>query len=155
MSDILKNSSSRVRLSKARKMAEEANKNHSHSLFDWRYFRTSLKTQCGLSQGFNTNGSGKREPVWVCFNESDIPAISVDFADEVDSSIKHTGWFADEYQDQGTIRGVVCRLEGRRWLAGWYWSDNGEYCIYQTIFDDAIDAASAADSLAEDYADIC
>lgn len=76
------------------------------------------------------------------------------FADDVVANIRHKGWYSDT--DCGaTVRGIVARLPHGRFIAGYYWSDNGERVYYPESFDDATDAAHAADSRAERYAEIC
>lgn len=75
------------------------------------------------------------------------------WADDIDSSIEHTGWWCDDYQDQ-KIRGIVFSLaHGRGWLAGWSMGEGmcGEIEYY--IYADAESAALAADSIAESMAE--
>lgn len=62
----------------------------------------------------------------------------------------HTGWFTDPFGDGGTCYGKVAYLGHGRWLAGYEFSDNdcGAYHL-DTFYDSELDAARAADSLAE------
>jgi hypothetical protein len=157
MTDILKKSNSRQRLAAARQAAQKVNESNKTAVYTWRNMRQKVTgDDFYFGPGLNTDSYGRKTPIWYCFNEESIPAVSVQFADEVYSGIKHCGWFADDDQMRGTIRGVVCRLEGKRWIVGYYWSDNGEYVIRQDeIFTDIEDAAIAADRFAEDYAEVC
>lgn len=76
------------------------------------------------------------------------------FCDEVEGShITHRGWWADDFQDT-KIRGLVFRLpKGRGFLAGWTMGEGMASAIEGEVYDDEIDAARAADDLAERVAD--
>lgn len=75
------------------------------------------------------------------------------YCDEVATSIRHTGWFADEYQDD-KFRGLVFRLpRGRGFLAGWTMGEGMSSAVDGCIYDDELSAALAADSMAEKAAD--
>jgi len=64
--------------------------------------------------------------------------------------IDHTGWFCDEYGDGGKIRGIVVALPHGRFLAGWSMGEGMSSTVDASpIFSSAIDAAHAADSMAE------
>jgi hypothetical protein len=67
-------------------------------------------------------------------------------------SLRHTGWFCDEYQDQ-KIRGIVVRLPHGRFLAGWSMGRNMASSIDADVYTCERDAAYAADGLAETAAD--
>ena len=91
---------------------------------------------------------------WAAFTPT--PAVAyADFdgfahCDEVCRSIRHTGWFADAFQDQ-TYRGVILKL-GARFVAGYVASDgdgDGQVWDRSTVYGDATSAALAADSLAQ------
>lgn len=72
-----------------------------------------------------------------------------DEVEGVQRSIDHTGWFCDDYQDQN-IRGVVFRLPHRRgFLAGWSMGESMASSIDFHVYSDEMDAALAADSMAE------
>ena len=76
------------------------------------------------------------------------------WADDVSGSrIKHTGWFCDGYHDE-KIRGLVMRLPKRRgFLAGWSMGEGMASSVeYSPIFDNEIEAAHYADSIAESAA---
>ena len=66
--------------------------------------------------------------------------------------INHTGWWTDEYCDS-KIRGIVVRLPHGRFLAGWSMGEGMASSIDPDVYDDIIEAARAADSIAEDAAD--
>lgn len=149
MTDILAKSSTRARLQNAKAAAVKLHN-------DWREMRQKISgANCDLGRGYNTE-HGRQIPVICCFSKSSIPAYSVEYADDAYKGIKHTGWFADDDMIQGTIRGIVCRIDGRKWLIGYYWSDNGEYVVrVDTVYSDIEAAAIAADRFAENYAEIC
>lgn len=149
MSDILAKTTARARLQNAKEAAVKIHK-------DWREMRQKISGANGdFGRGYNPE-HGRKIPVISCFSKSSVPAHSVEYADEAYKGIEHTGWFADEDMIQGTIRGIVCRVDGRKWLIGYYWSDNGEYVIRaDVVYQDLEDAAIAADRFAENYAEIC
>jgi hypothetical protein len=66
--------------------------------------------------------------------------------------LNHTGWFADNFQDQ-TIFGIVIFLPHGRFLAGWSMGEGRASSYDGEIYTDAEEAARAADSLAEDAAE--
>lgn len=89
------------------------------------------------------------------FDENSIPVRRVRFADAV-TRISHKGWYVDceGNGDRGVIRGIVASLSHGRFIAGWHWSDNGEYSLdTNEVFSNDDDAAKAADNAAERIAD--
>jgi hypothetical protein len=76
----------------------------------------------------------------------------VGFADEI-VSLRHKGWFADEFQDS-IYRGIVYRLPHGRFVYG-YADPNNDDCalIENTFATDEKDAARWADSVAEHFAE--
>jgi hypothetical protein len=76
------------------------------------------------------------------------------WCDEVHGAyIDHRGWFADDYQDT-KYRGIVFRLpHGRGFLAGYSMGENMLSSVDFYVYRDAVDAAYAADALAEQAAD--
>ena len=68
------------------------------------------------------------------------------------ASIDHTGWWTDDYCDS-KIRGIVVRLPHGRFLAGWSMGEGMASSLDPDVYDDIIDAARAADSIAEAAAD--
>ena len=76
------------------------------------------------------------------------------WCDDVDgASIRHTGWFCDEYGDGDKIRGIVILLPHGRYMAGWSMGKGMASTIEPGVFDDIVDAARVADSIAENAAD--
>ena len=106
-----------------------------------------LRKCCGPYQ-FRIDADQPTRPSYL---DSDFfPGLRWKYADEVSRSIRHTGWFCDEYGDD-TIRGLVLRLpKGRGFLAGW---TMGEHMATEIdvswIHDDEVEAARAADDMAE------
>ena len=86
--------------------------------------------------------------------ESDgMPGLRWQWADEVDSSIHHTGWFCDDFGDS-KIRGIVMTLPHRRgFIAGWSMGENMASGIEYMVYEDAETAAQVADSIAENMAE--
>jgi hypothetical protein len=83
-----------------------------------------------------------------------MPGLRWDWCDEIsESSIHHTGWFADVCCDT-KIRGIVFRLpRGRGFLAGYGLGRNMTATVdYGTVHDSERDAAFTADSKAENAA---
>lgn len=82
------------------------------------------------------------------------------FADECEGGPGHRGWYTNAdcatYRDgSGKARGIVARLPHGRFIAGYWWGDNGERVYFPEVFTDESDAARMADSHAESWADIC
>jgi hypothetical protein len=78
------------------------------------------------------------------------PFTRWEWCDDVDDRILHTGWFADPDGDGDKVRGIVVRLShGRGFLAGWAMGEGMAGTIYRDVYADAVDAARAADSVAE------
>jgi len=76
------------------------------------------------------------------------------WADDVEgASIRHTGWWTDDYGDSEKIRGIVVRLPHGRFMAGWSMGEGMASTIEPGVFDDIVDAARVADSIAENAAD--
>lgn len=76
------------------------------------------------------------------------------WCDEVSGvRIRHTGWFADDYQDT-KYRGLVFRLpHGRGFLAGYSMGEQMASSVDFYLYRDEVDAAYAADALAQQAAD--
>lgn len=78
------------------------------------------------------------------------PFTRWDWCDDVDDRISHSGWFADPDGDGDKVRGIVVRLpHGRGFLAGWAMGEGMAATVYRDVYADAVDAARAADSVAE------
>lgn len=72
--------------------------------------------------------------------------------------LNHTGWFTD-CECAALAKGVVVTLTAMpgfpdgRFLAGYYWGNNGETVLYPEMYADIDEAAHAADSHAESFAE--
>lgn len=88
-------------------------------------------------------------------NSDFMPGLRWQWCDKVDGSrVDHTGWFTTEYGDGDKIRGLVMRLpHGRGFLAGWSMGKSMASYVESSAYESEIDAARAADSLAEDVAE--
>ena len=119
----------------------------------WRDIRgtnyKNVSAYCGaLSQGFN--GTDKyKTPIWYCHAGEQFRDER--FCDDV-AQIGHTGWFTDT--DGGEkARGIVGRIPHGRFIAGYHWSPNGERVYFPEVYDNETEAARAADSHAEAFAE--
>ena len=79
-----------------------------------------------------------------------MPGLRWSYCDEVDGArIAHRGWYTSEDCHQ-TIRGIVARLpKGRGFLAGWTMGESMASELENTIHCDEVQAARAADRIAE------
>lgn len=75
------------------------------------------------------------------------------WCDDVEGSIRHTGWFTDEYGDGEKIRGIVVYLPHGRFMAGWSMGEGMASSVDADLYDDETAAAFAADSMAETAAE--
>lgn len=72
--------------------------------------------------------------------------------------LDYTGWFTD-CENSTLAKGIVITLPAMpgfpngRFLAGYYWGVNGETVLYPEMYADINEAAHAADSHAESFAD--
>lgn len=99
---------------------------------------------------------GERHCRWTEHAASGLRLVG--FADEIDKSIRHTGWYTDEYGDRETVRGVVYRLPARngvsRYAYGYAdpWNSGAAFLSFDPC-DDEQDAARWADHMAERMAE--
>ena len=86
---------------------------------------------------------------------SDSPiCLRWQWCDTVARSIRHTGWYTDEYGYSEKIRGLVFRLpRSRGFLAGWSMGEGMASSLECYIYDDATSAALASDIMAEQAAE--
>lgn len=75
------------------------------------------------------------------------------WCDDVAQSIRHTGWFCDEYGGSEKMRGIVVCLPHGRFMAGWSMGEGMASSVEEDIYDDETSAAYAADSMAENAAE--
>ena len=119
----------------------------------WRDIRRAtyknVGAYCGaLSQGFN--GTDKyKTPVW--YSHTGEQFRNERFCDDV-ARIGHTGWYTDT-DGLGQARGIVGNLTHNRYIAGYHWSSNGERVYFPEVYGDETEAARAADSHAEAFAE--
>lgn len=119
----------------------------------WRDIRgaafKNLSAYCGaLSQGFKGTDNYKT-PIW--YSHAGEQFRNERFCDDV-ARIGHTGWFTDTFHDE-KARGIVARLPHGRFIAGYHWSSNDERVYFPEVYDDETEAARAADSHAEAFAE--
>lgn len=106
------------------------------------------------------SGKNAGEPVFYYFGDL-LPCA---WADDVCRGARHTGWLTnadgETFKDgSGKARGSVIQLppapgfHGGRFLAGYWWGDNGEYVFWPELYKDETEAARAADSHAEAFAE--
>ena len=62
------------------------------------------------------------------------------------------GWYTDMHQDETAI-GIVARISHGRFIAGYRWTSNDETVIFPQVYEDEDEAARAADSHAERFAE--
>lgn len=148
------------RLSILRANAEKHNarygKNHmTGAPQDWKGARNwTFASACGLDQGFNGTGRA-RVPVW--YSHDDAAQFRRErFADECEEaprSVRENRGYYTDCDGRETARGIVARLPHGRFIAGYFWSDNGERVYFGELYDDERDAAQAADGHAETFAE--
>ena len=146
----------RRRLDYLREYAESLNARHNarkaagdmrpYTWRDVRYcgFHNARAYRCELSPG----RQGDR-PIWYAHTGPQFPREQ--YAHEI-IDIRHTGWYTD-IECRETARGIVVALPRGRFLAGYEWSENGERVYFADIYDSAEEAARAADSEAEYFAE--
>ena len=106
-----------------------------------------------LSQGLNDG-----EPVWYTHTG---PAFRNEQAvHDMDGGPSHKGWYTEHdgatcKDGSGLCWGIVGLLPHGRFIAGYYWGDNGERVYFPEVYADADDAISAADEHARVYAESC
>jgi hypothetical protein len=118
-------------------------------------FKTLQKHIPGIDAGFNN-----KTRIYYIHSNTGLETR----ANEILCS-RHDGYYTNHdgttYKDgSGSAWGVVFTLPAMpgfpdgRFLAGYLWGDNGERVIYPEMFDSADDAARAADSHAEYFAEM-
>lgn len=111
----------------------------------------------GLDQGFNGEGAAA-VPVWYCHTGPQFRDER--FAHDCEGGPSHTGWHTNSdgetFRDgTGLARGIVGRLTHGRFIAGYWWGDNGERVYFPEVFASEEDAASMADEHARVFAEAC
>ena len=117
---------------------------------DWKSARHyTLK---GYASAFATLSPGKQSdgsPIWYSHGGPEFRGERD--ADDI-IGLRHTGWFTDTECSETAV-GIVARLPHGRFLAGYRWTSNGERVYFPEVFDDEREAALAADSHAEAFAE--
>ena len=119
----------------------------------WRDIRgatfKNVSAYCGvLSQGFDGTDHCKT-PVW--YSHTGEQFRNERFCDDV-ARMGHTGWFTDTEGGE-KARGIVARIPHGRFIAGYHCSSNGGRVYFPEVYDDETEAARAADSHAEQFAE--
>lgn len=116
----------------------------------WRARGYKLSGPCGPYHGRSDAGTESRS----FYLDSDfMPGLRYQWADDI-VNLRHTGWFADQFQDE-KIRGMVFTLpHGRGFLAGWSMGEGMISALETYIYADQESAAYAADSTAEHIAEL-
>lgn len=93
----------------------------------------------------------KSSSIGFYLDSDGMPSLRWKWCDKVDyATIRHTGWFTDEFGDSEKIRGIVLRLPNNRgFLAGWSMGEGMASTVDCDIISDEVDAAYQADSMAE------
>ena len=121
----------------------------------WRDIRGTthkgVNAYCGaLSQGFN-GADHYKTPIW--YSRTGEQFRGERFADEItEAYIRHAGWFTGT-EGREKARGIVACLTHGRFIAGYYWTSNGERVYFPEVYDGETEAARAADSHAEAFAE--
>jgi hypothetical protein len=103
-----------------------------------------------------------KEPIFYWHGKD--PELNIKWAHNI-VSMRYTGWFTNEdgstYKDgSGLCRGFVLTLPKMpgfphgRFIAGYHWGDNDEYCLYPDIFQDIEKAARKADWHSERFSEM-
>lgn len=119
---------------------------------DWRAIRayTFKSWRAAFCDGLNA-GFNDKTPVWYSHGGEQ-------FTREQFVKTDHNGWYTNEYGEtardgSGLARGIIVALSHGRFIAGYWWGDNGERVYFPEIFTDESEAARYADSYAERFAD--
>lgn len=112
----------------------------------WRDVRfATLKSSSGFDHGRTFNA-----PCWYGFHISGYFRDIRD-AHEIVWNLPR-GWYTDVDASETAI-GIVARISHGRFLAGYRWTSNDETVIFPDVYDDEREAARAADSWAERFAE--
>ena len=114
--------------------------------------KRELRKVCGGYYHAPTPNSNNGRGFYL--DDAGQPFTRWQWADDVEGAhISHSGWFTDDHGDSEKIRGIVVRLPHGRFMAGWSMGEGMASSLDPDVYDDIIDAARAADSIAEDAAD--
>ena len=114
--------------------------------------KRELRKVCGGYYHAPTPNSNNGRGFYL--DDAGQPFTRWQWADDVEGAhISHSGWFTDDYGDSEKIRGIVILLPHGRYMAGWSMGEGMASTIEPGVFDDIVDAARVADSIAENAAD--
>lgn len=156
----LRKGGARARMAILRMIAAESENNRNEATRlragDWRGARSYRLDSYESAYGALDQGMQDKTPVWYCCTGEQFRGEK--FADECEGGPDHRGWYTNadgtSYRDgSGKARGIVARLTHGRFIAGYHWGDNDERVYFPEVFTDESDAARAADSHAESFAD--
>lgn len=146
-----------ARLAALRQLSEKRNAEYAkhgagHASKSWRDVRYGnlVSRDHGMTRGSQGDG-----PVWYAFGDGQ-------FRGERDAhdvlKLRHTGYYTDPHGD-GVAVGIVAYLGRSRWIAGYRLTMNDERVYFPGIYENADDAARAADEharvLAESEREYC
>lgn len=113
--------------------------------------KRELRKVCGGYYHAPTPNSNNGRGFYL--DDAGQPFTRWQWCDEACDSIQHSGWFTDDHGDSERIRGIVVLLPHGRYMAGWSMGKGMASTIEPGVFDDIVDAARVADSIAENAAD--
>lgn len=117
---------------------------------DWKRARAYSHGSYAAAHGLLSQGSeGPGRPIWYTHGGSEFRNERQ--AREIVSRLP-LGWYTD-VDACDTATGIVAGLSHGRYIAGYLWTSNGERVYFPRVYDDERDAAYAADSHAEQFAD--
>lgn len=116
---------------------------------DWKGARSYTLASYEGAYGLLAQGKQGTTPIWYSHGGEE-------FRDEREASniVRYLpdGWYTDTDCSETAI-GIVARLPHGRFIAGYRWTSNGERVYFPEVFTDEDEAARAADSHAESFAD--
>lgn len=126
---------------------------------DWRAIRASRGGTFVNAQmyygnfGQGTQSDGSR--IWSTFTGEKFRGETfASNCEDVPRSVRgSSGWYTDT-DCRATARGIVAKLPHGRFIAGYYWSDNGERVYFGGTYTAEREAAIAADGHAESFAEL-
>lgn len=137
------------------------NRPPSHAVIDWRAaraygFTNWADSHGALAQGVHTENAGtpfeEKSAIWYCHTGPQFRNETfIDMHDDV-SGIDHRGWYADA-DCNAKLRALIFNLPHGRFGCGYENSDTGERVYFNSVHDDAQNAANFADCEAESAAE--
>lgn len=116
---------------------------------DWKQSRAYSHGTYAAAHALLSSGRNNGEGIWYTHG-------GPEFRDERDACgvlpRLPRGWYTDSHQSDTAV-GIVARLPHGRFIAGYRWTSNDERVYFPRVYDDESDAAHAADSHAEQFAE--